>query len=200
MTRMHSANWSQQIFFWRLSEKLRSTSPPRKQLKEWLTRPARCQSGLFPRAPCAERHLATAGAGDDKSARAIKPVGRSSAGQEIRFRNSPALGFAGFRSSILAGTKRASDFLVSRQGVISETEVPVATEQATVDFPLAKLEVDAVTSLVQIGRLAFGGADGTEGLLQVGKHSCILSLGAAGIIIVPAFVSCSYEPKHSYLC
>lgn len=68
-----------------------------------------------------------------------------------------------------------------------ETEIPIATEQTTIDFTLAKFQIDAIAGCVQVRGLAFGSADGAEGLLQIGKHSCILSLGAAGIIIVPAF-------------
>jgi hypothetical protein len=96
---------------------------------------------------------------------------------------------------VAAGTQSASDITISRQMVISETEVPVATEQATINFTLTKFQVDAIASVVQISCLAFGGADGAEGLLQLGKHSCILSLGAAGIIIVPAFISYSCKLK-----
>ena len=92
-------------------------------------------------------------------------------------------------SSTIRQRRQVPEFYFFFQSPISETRVPIPAKQTTVDFALAKFEIDAIASLVEICHFAFGGTDGTEGFLQVGKHSCILSLGAAGIILVPAFVS-----------
>lgn len=78
MPLMHPANWSQQIFFRRLSEELHSTSPSAEKLNEQLT-PRKISNRRTKR----RKQLTWRLPAKRQSARAIKPCERSSVGQEI---------------------------------------------------------------------------------------------------------------------